>query len=246
MSISQGFSKKDEKIKKLEEELKEREEECYRYKRELVNNSVMERWKIGEYLHDNLAQQLTSAKILISLVKDQLKKKAPDLMGDCKEILNIIEESAREVRNLSHDIIPMDVEKEGVSEAFKYLKKQAENQHGVKCTLETGKMLDKINRREVATNLYNIAQEAIKNAVVHGEANKIKITIIEQGKQLFLQIDDDGQGFGPEDKKKGRGITIMKHRSEEMGGEFEIKDSKDTDFTTCVSCSLPLKKIGSE
>lgn len=243
MSISEENSKKDEKIKKLKEELKARDKECHRYKNELVNSSVMERWKIGEYLHDNLAQQLTSAKILISLLKDELAKRESDLTTDCDEIIDIIEESSHDVRNLSHDIIPMNVEKEGPFQAFEYLKKQAETQHGVNCMLEAGEILKNINRREVATNIYNITQEAIKNAAVHGEAKNIKVAFVEQENQLHLHIKDDGKGFSSEDKKKGRGITIMKHRAEEINGTFKIKDAEETHYTTCVTCSLPLERL---
>lgn len=231
--------------KKLKEKLREKVEEAKLYKKELADNSVIERWKIGKYLHDNLAQQLISAKIAISSLKVNLSK--DDLVTTCDEVISIVDESIQEVRNLSHDIIPMDVEKEGSAQAFDYLRNQAEKQHGINCKLETGKILDKINRRKVATNLYNIAQEAIKNAVIHGEAKNIKIALIEHKEQLYLHIKDDGKGFDPSEIQGGSGITIMKHRTEEMGGTFKIKKVKDSDeYTTCVTCSLPLESLSEE
>lgn len=242
MPTAQGDSGIEKELKTLKEELKKKNEKIQRYKRELVNNSVIQRWKIGKYLHDNLVQQLASAKISVNLLRNELS--AENLKSACEEITDIIDESIQEVRNLSHDIIPMDVEEEGVGEAFNYLKKRVERRHEVNCKLETDKILHKINRREVATNLYHIAQESIKNAIIHGEARNIKIAIIEHDQQLYLHIKDDGKGFDSADTNTGRGILIMKHRAEEMGGSLRIKDEKkNSDYTTCVTCSLPLKSL---
>lgn len=240
--INKKYKRVKEENKKLKEKLREKEKQSQLYRKELVNNSILERWKIGKYLHDNLAQQLISAKISISSLKQSLSKE--NFVETCDEIIDIIDASIRDVRDLSHDIIPMDVEKEGSGEAFTYLKNQVERQHEVTCTLETEEILEKINRREVATNLYNIAQEAIKNAVVHGEAKNIKIAVIEHEEQLYLHIKDDGKGFEYEQEQGGgMGISIMEHRAEEMGGSLKIKDAKDEEYTTCVTCSLPLEAL---
>lgn len=243
-SKEKNIEELQKKYEKLKVKLKQKDEKIYRYKQELANSSVVERWKVGKYLHDNLAQQLTSAKISISLLKRKLTKE--NLTKICEEILDIIDESVDEVRNLSHDIIPMDVEKEGVGQAFLYLKKQAERQHKVNCILETGEILNKINRREVATNLYHIAQEAIKNSVNHGQAQNIKLALIEHDNKLYLHVKDDGKGFNTENGESGMGITIMKHRMEEMDGSLRIKDAKETDYTTCVTCTLPLKALSED
>lgn len=240
----------NEELEKLREEneelvqkLESKDVKIQRYEKELAQGSVVERWKIGKYLHDNLAQQLTSAKISISLLKEKLSKE--NLAEVCEEILEILNESINEVRDLSHDIIPMDVEKEGVGEAFNHLKLQTEKQHGVNCVLETEqRILEKIKRRKVATNLYHITQEAIKNAVIHGEAKNIKIVLIEHEQQLYLHIKDDGKGFETMDEKQsGMGLTIMKHRAEEMGGQLRIKKTKENKYNTLVTCSLPLEAI---
>lgn len=229
---------------KLKEKLKKKDKKIQRYEKGLADNSVVERWRIGKYLHDNLAQQLTSAKISIGLLESKLSKE--NLAANCNDIVNIIEESIQEVRDLSHDIIPLDVEKEGVEEALRHLKIQSERRHNITCTLETDDILQKINNRKVATNLYHIAQEAIKNAVVHGEARNIKIALIEHEQQLYLHLKDDGKGLDPTNDSGGMGITIMQHRTKEMGGECRIKNAKCDNYTTCVTCTVPLSSLAGE
>lgn len=238
---NKGYEKLQKEIKRLQEELEKKDEKIQQFYKQLASSSVVERWKIGKYLHDNLAQELTSAKISIILLRNELTRE--HLVTACDEIVNIIDESIGEVRDLSHDIIPIDVEEEGIAEAFNHLKFQTEKQHGVSCILETDEILKKINRREVATNLYNIAQEAIKNAINHGEAENIKIVLIEHDQKLYLHIKNDGKRFDPENRNSGMGIMIMKHRAEEMGGILRIKNAQESEYITCVSCILSFKSL---
>lgn len=239
---------KDKELRKLREENKKLKEELLKRDGEIqssANKSVVERWKIGRYLHDNLAQQLTTARLSISLLKEELTLERLETI--CEEIIEVIDKCITNVRNLSHDIIPMDVEKEGIEEALKHLKVQAERNHGITCNVETDEIIRKINNRRVATNLYHITQEAIKNAVIHGEAKHIKIALIEHDQQLYLHVKDEGKGFDPEDAEGGMGIQIMKHRAEEIGGRLRIKKAKEgSGYTTCVTCTLPLESLEGE
>lgn len=113
----------------------------------------------------------------------------------------------------------------------------------VNCSLENREILHKIDSTETATNLYHITQEAIKNAILHGEAKNIIIEAIEDDQKLCLCIKDDGKGFDSPHTVEGMGITIMKHRVEEMGGNFGIRKAEDDSFTTCVVCLLPIEKL---
>lgn len=237
-------SKKDKEIEELKKELRAKTAKCRRYEQDLVNNSIMDRWKVGKYLHDNLAQKLTFAKILICLLREKLSGDNIDAKAELEEITRILDEGAQDVRNLSHEIIPLNIEKEGISEAFKYLKEQAKNHHGVNCSLENREILHKINSAETATNLYHIAQEAIKNAVIHGEARNINIEATEDDRQFYLHIKDDGKGFNYSNSIEGMGIRIMKHRAEEMDGTVRIESANGNDmYNTCVTCELPMKRF---
>lgn len=238
------LEKLKERNKQLKEKLNKQREKNRKYKKALADKSLIERWKIGTYLHDDLAQQLASAKISVCILRDKISKE--NLLETCDEIIYIIDESLREVRDLSHDIIPLDIEKEGVEKALNHLKRQVENKHNIKCRLQTDEILHKINSRKVATNLYHITQEAIKNAVNHGEADNIKIVLIEHEQQLYLHIKDDGSGLDPKNDSGGMGITIMKHRAEVIGGSVRIKEAKENDYTTCVTCTLPLESLENE
>lgn len=235
-----------EKYNKLKEELKAKTEKCREYEAKIAHISVLDRWKVGEYLHDSLAQKLNYTKILMNLLKKNIPEENTELIDQCNEVLGMIDEGINEVRDLSHEIIPVDIGKEGLINAFNYLKKQVETRHGIGCELETGKITKKNIHQNVISNLYLIAQEAIKNAIVHGVAKKVKIAIFEHRGQLYMHVKDDGKGFEPTDKG-GVGIDIMKYRAEEMGGNFRIRKAKEgDDYSTYVTCNLPFERLADE
>lgn len=199
----------------------------------------IDRWNIGTYLHEDLAQKLVSAKISTHFLKNELSDE--DLTKTCEMIIYSLDESIKEIQDLFNDILLMDVEKEGVGQAFNYLKCKAVKQHEIRCRLETDQIIDKINNRTVTKNLYRITEESIENAVSQREAKNIKIILIEHSQQLFLYIKDDGKGLDTSDERNGMDITIMNHRAEEIGGRYGIQEVKgDREYSTIATCSLPL------
>ncbi|WP_441000827.1 CheR family methyltransferase [Fodinibius sp. SL11] len=240
-------------LKKAEQELKEEIERSENLQKQILSNSLAERWELGEYLHDNLGQILATIKIMIYELKNELtgsgdNKISPRLNDIISEIKNLIDLEVDNIRNLSHDIIPIDVEQEGVSHAFNLLMRRSQEVHEIKCILETDGVLDEITNRELSTNLYHITQEAIKNASIHGEAKRIRVDIKKEDDQLYLQIKDDGKGFTPEEtNSEGMGLQIMHHRVELLDGTLTIKRLPDSDkFSTSVECTFPIKMISAD
>ncbi|SHF77069.1 Methylase of chemotaxis methyl-accepting proteins [Fodinibius roseus] len=234
-------------LKKVEEQLTKEVERSAQLQREILSNSLSERWELGAYLHDNLAQILVSIKILVNEVKAQLSP--VDIRRETSSILtdinNLIDTQIENIRNVSHDIIPIDVEEEGVSHAFRLLLRRSQKIHGINCTLETNGVLNHINNRELSTHLYHITQEAIKNAAIHGGADRISVRINEEEGRLCLEVNDNGIGFSSAEKdSEGMGLRIMKHRVELMGGTFTIKTQPDSEiFTTGIRCTFPIRSV---
>ena len=231
---------------KINERLQEEVKRSEQFQRDVLDVNIVQRWEIGEYLHDNLAQDLGSMKIAINefrkLLSTNQHEKAIEKLDELKILLD---NQIDEIRDLSHEIIPIDFEEEGVSHAFSYLMKQTQENHQLNCSLQTDGILDKLDNREVATHLYHITQEAIKNAVNHGTARNIRVIVAANNIYLNLQIFDDGSGMISQDQtKQGMGLRIMQHRTELLDGTFAIENLEENSrFTTCISCLIPLVMI---
>lgn len=76
------------------------------------------------------------------------------------------------------------------------------------------------------THLYRIVQEATSNAVKHGNASRVIVSMENNETKLILKIEDNGSGFSKNwDQKKGLGVRIMKFRSRLIGANLDIENS---------------------
>jgi two-component system nitrate/nitrite sensor histidine kinase NarX len=89
----------------------------------------------------------------------------------------------------------------------------------------------------IASQLIYIVQEAVQNAIKHGTANRVSITLKKSGQRVHLSIVDNGKGFVNGVKSKGMGLEIMRFRAKTVGADFKI-ESRSTGGT-CVEISFP-------
>jgi len=196
-------------------------------------------------LHDNLAQLLVSAQINVGVIKEKLADRSNDISAEIAEINNALGEGISDIKELTNYIIPIDMEEEGVVHAFRFLIKQTQKLYNIRCQLQTGEVIHEIKNIEVATNLYHIIQEAIRNAVVHGQADYIKVRMSKPGAELVVQIEDNGTGLSEQSSNEGgNGFRSMKHRMELLGGQLHIENKRDSaNGGTIVTCGLPLEYL---
>ncbi|MEP6664484.1 MAG: ATP-binding protein, partial [Verrucomicrobiota bacterium] len=97
-----------------------------------------------------------------------------------------------------------------------------------------------------AVHLYRIAQEATTNAIKHGKARKIGISLTHRGKIMTLRIKDDGVGFPQHKiKKKGMGLRVMQHRARMIGATLDVQRGKNqgTTVTCTILDKITLKRV---
>ena len=106
---------------------------------------------------------------------------------------------------------------------------------GVKCVLSrTGDFTPDDNTK--ARHLYRIAQEAINNATRHGKAQHIDISLSSNPDATVLSIADDGVGISKTTKNlHGMGLSIMRYRSNLMGGELLIEERPTGGTVVCCT-----------
>jgi signal transduction histidine kinase len=109
------------------------------------------------------------------------------------------------------------------------------HEHELRCEFRNSQRVV-VHDSRLATNLYYIAQEALRNAAQHGHARRAVVELTLEGRDLVLRIGDDGCGFDSEAsaRKSGSGLRIMAYRSRLIGGELVVT-SGDGDGTT-VTC----------
>ncbi len=208
-----------------------------RLEKEILNISEQERRRIGQDLHDGLGQMLTGIGLLSQDLARHLEDEGHERADDMAEITEHIKEADQYARDLSHGLIPVDVEANGLSEALRRLSQNAERLFDVDCTFqEVGTA--RVHDTTTASHLYRIAQEAVNNAVRHGEADHLKLSLATGEEQMRLQVRDDGSGFETTAlDDAGMGIRIMNYRARIIGGTLDLSSTLGTGTT--VTCTLP-------
>ncbi len=193
---------------------------------EILRISDRERRRIGQDLHDGLGQMLTGIGLISQNMAKRLEKEGSPHSEDMLEVTEMIKEADRSARNLSRGLVPVELDEIGLVGALETLVRNAGRLLGINCILKAdGPVL--LRDTASKSNVYRITQEAISNAVKHGKASNVSVTLSQDGRRNRLEIKDDGIGFPdvlPEDR--GMGVRIMKYRARVIGGELDIKRSE--------------------
>ena len=136
----------------------------------------------------------------------------------------MVEEAIELTRNLARTLHPIELGAEGLENALKNLAANLSKAFAVSCRFQPSSPLV-FNDPQAAIHLYRIAQEAASNAIRHGHARNIVISLAATNKVLMLSITDDGSGLPPEARaKNGMGLRIMNYRAGMIGGTFDIQN----------------------
>ena len=232
-------------ITDIKQALEDKIEAKNRLQQEILRIEKKERWRIGQYLHDETAQTLVSAQMLANKVFARIKSMDEKTKEDLDRVKKLIDDSLDNIRELSHFVLPIEIGKGGVAPAFQKLARQTEELYHIKCSFSSDETIDNISNIPSASYLYYIAQEAIRNAITHGQANTISVNLYSDEDSLYLKVEDDGVGYKEGDQDKGMGVNIMRYRAELLGGTLVIKQAPDNKGTILI-CHVPLEQLNAK
>jgi signal transduction histidine kinase/CheY-like chemotaxis protein len=189
----------------------------------LLTISDAEQQRIGADLHDGLGQQLTGLSCLAAALRDRLAEVRPEEAAQAEMISRLANDSVAQSRALARGLCPVQLENAGLLVALEELAGQAETLHGVKCRFEVKGAPPNCDHL-TSLHLYRITQEAIHNAVRHGQARHIRIALLSRRNQHRLLITDDGTGFDTtaQGHATGGGLRLMGYRATIIGGALSI------------------------
>jgi len=99
-----------------------------------------------------------------------------------------------------------------------------------------------IENQSIASHLFRMAQEAANNAMKHGRATEVLISLTEHDQAIHLTIRDNGTGIPLQQSfSGGMGLKIMRYRATAIGASLEIGRAGVTG--TIVSCSVPFSRL---
>ncbi|MDX2019785.1 MAG: histidine kinase [Deltaproteobacteria bacterium] len=201
-----------------------------------------ERRRLAHDLHDALAVSFTGISYQLHTLGQSLGPESP---AEVRRLLNdaqaMVKHSRQEARRSVWDIRSSALERRSLPEALRATASES-NRVGtatVTVTVDpTYQSMSGLVATEVAEALLRIAQEALVNAMVHGRAKNVVVSLIGLEKRVQLEIKDDGLGAGQVEDGLHFGLVGMRERAETLGGTFSIRSSQNEGTTVTVVIPL--------
>lgn len=215
-----------------------------RLEKEILEISDREQRRIGQDLHDGLCQHLAGIELMSQVLAQKLEAKSKSHARQVNEIASHVRDAISHTRSLARGLSPVTIESEGLMSALHELATNTEKIFRVQCRCDFEELVS-MRDHAAATHLFRIAQEAVSNAIKHGKARRIVISLRDARGRIVLKVSDNGEGFPRRGKKtKGMGLRIMQSRASMIGGTIAME--RNTSGGINVICAVPHSGPGLE
>jgi signal transduction histidine kinase len=198
-----------------------------------------ERQRIARDLHDGLGQMMSAAKMNLSAFESELKFAGPEQKRSFENVIKLVDDSCREVRTVSHIMMPNVLLKNGLAAAVKDFVDKLDER-----TLKVHLFTEGLDQRLDSNTeivLYRVIQECVHNVVKHSGASTLDISLIRDHQSLNATIEDNGKGFDPGSREQSEGIGLKNivSRVEYLKGTVDFDSAPGRG--TVVALNIPLQ-----
>ena len=212
-----------------------------RLEKTVLDISEREQRRIGQDLHDGLGQHLTGIAFMTKVQEQRLAERQIPEAADAAKIVQLVNDAIFKARELARGLLPVVSDSYGLMSALQLYATEVEDLFRIDCRFQCEQTV-LIHDASMATHLYHIAQEAVNNALKHGQAKAIVIRLFAGDREGTLMIRDDGIGIErPRSPHLGVGLRIMNYRAGMIGGSVEIR--RDQTRGTVVTCRFPMTHV---
>lgn len=211
--------------RKGERELQEARLRLQSLSNRMLHIQEAERRHIARELHDEIGQSLTAMKLNLDTLQRRLAGHAA--LPLAVEVTDIAEGLLEQVRKLSLDLRPPQLDDLGLAAALSWLVKRHGRPEGPAIVLDTPEHPSRLDA-QIETACFRVAQEALTNALRHAGAGEIRIALRHGDGRFELQVRDDGCGFDLAAAQNralqggSLGLIGMNERALLAGGELHI------------------------
>jgi signal transduction histidine kinase len=209
-----------------------------RLEKAILEISAAEQRRIGQDLHDGLGQHLTGIAFMSKVQEQKLAEKGLAEASEAARIVGLVNEAINKTRQLAHGLLPVASDAHGLMSALKRWAAEIEDLFHISCRLRVDNPV-LIHDANASTHLYRIAQEAVNNAIRHGEAKNIVISLSSRKGYGTLRIENDGSRLLEDSmNQSGMGMQIMNYRARMIGGSLTVQPGGT--FGVTITCEFPL------
>ena len=196
----------------------------------VIHAQEEERKRIAKDLHDGIVQQLGGLKLGLQKV---FSGKEND---ETNKIVEILDNSAQELRELSHKMMPRALGELGLIPALEDMLENSLGNSTITHQFEHFGINSRFSEKiEIA--IYRISQELINNVIKHSGATKVNVQLFKTGNDVILIVEDNGQGI-KDNKKDGIGLMNISSRLDTINGKVNFEPSPESG--TLATVKIPV------
>lgn len=197
-----------------------------------------ERKRIARDLHDGACVNLAAINMKVDALREDVSPDAA-LVSKIADIADDLDQTYREVRGISHDLMSKSLDSTGLQTALEELAVRIQQaQKGLSVNFYANYPLDRVNDL-AKIHLYRISQELLANVLKHARASNVNMQVLEDDGNLLLTVEDDGKGFdvGKALANGGIGLANVRARVEVLHGKLHLDSAPEKG--TFVSIEIP-------
>lgn len=195
------------------------------YERSRELSIMAERNRIARELHDAVTQKLFSLRLTADAAATLLDRDPARAAVELDTVRQLAAEATGELRAVVVGLRPVDLAGDGLDMALRKQADLLDRVHDASVRFTGCPVVGLSSARQEAA--YRIGQEALHNALRHGNPKLVRISLSEEDGIVVLEITDDGEGFDADaepsvDVARRLGLTSMRERAHAAGGRLTV------------------------
>lgn len=198
---------------------------------------IQERNRLAREIHDTIGHSLTGIVTGLDACKTIIDIDLPSTKTQITKIAELARKGLIDIRRSVKALRPDSLERYSLISAIKKMVTDISDLSDIKINLHIEGQFENMNADEEDT-IFRTVQEGITNAVRHGKAKNISISLKNLDELISLIIRDDG--LGKDDIYEGFGLKHIRERIQMLAGEVEFFSEKGRGFS--INAVLPVRK----
>ncbi len=212
-----------------------------------------ERKQLARQLHDGPTQKVSALAMMTNIIHKMLEKAPDQVPGELAKMEEIARSTTKEMRHMLFTLRPLVLESQGLKPALEQLAEKNRETHGQSVQVTVGPDVAAFLDTQQQTTVFYLVEEAINNARKHAHADMVRVSVERFGRELVVEIVDNGVGFDIEkvnhgyNRRGSLGMVNMRERAALLNGNLhlESKPGKGTKVTI-VAPLYSLERAGSD
>ena len=195
--------------------------------RERTAAAEAERRHWARELHDETLQGIAAVRVMLAMSR---RDDDAELRATVTRAADALQGEVDRLRDIIHDVRPSSLDDLGLMAAMEALVARHAHDGGPALQLEVdldheaGRTPERLHP-DVETAIYRIAQEALRNALKHADAQTVAISVAEIEDEVGVRVRDDGRGYDAKASTSGFGLVSIQERVELLDGRMRVRSA---------------------